>query len=342
MRSDSSAPSEREHRPVKRELLNLLRCFECAAPLTLERATGTANEIERGDLRCPSCSRTFPIVDSLPRFAAADNYTTSFGFQWQLFRRTQLDSQTGKPISRTRFFTESAWTDEQLHGSLVLDAGCGAGRFAEVALAAGATVVAIDFSNAVNACWANLGPHPRLHVVQADIYRLPFARGTFDFVYSFGVLQHTPDVERAFKALVPQLRSGGRIAIDVYPATPLNLLWPKYWLRPLTKRMPEALLYNVVQRTVPWLLPVSRAIGRIPRAGRKLRYAVPVVNYEGVLPLSEDQIKEWAVLDTFDMLSPVHDHPQSVQTVRQWFEDAKLADIDVLRRGLVWGRARKP
>jgi hypothetical protein len=93
---------------------------------------------------------------------------------------------------------------------------------------------------------------------------------------------------------------------------------------------------------VPWLFPVSLAIGRIPRVGRRLRYAIPVANYEGVLPLSPAQLREWAVLDTFDMLSPAHDPPQSVETLRGWFEAAGFEQIDVYRAGLVVGRGRRP
>jgi len=326
---------------VKRELISLLSCPECCSSVRLEDAYPWSGEVERGTLVCLNDGRTFPIARFVPRFASSENYSSSFGFQWQEFRLTQLDSHTGLPISRTRFFEQSAWDPARLKDALVLDAGCGAGRFAQVALEAGARVVAFDYSDAVDACWSNLGRHPRLHVVQADIYNLPFASGSFDFVYSFGVLQHTPDVAGAFKALVPQLKPGGRLAVDVYPATPLNLLWPKYWLRPFTKRVPRERLYGIVRRMVPVLLPVSLALGRVPLAGRHLRHLVPVVNYEGILPLSTQQIREWAVLDTFDMLAPAHDHPLSVATLRRWFDEAGLVDVDVARRGLIVGRGRR-
>lgn len=327
---------------MKRDFLRILRCSDCSSDLRLEVERESNGEIEEGSLICSRCAHRFPIVRFIPRFAPSENYSSSFGFQWQRFRTTQLDSYTGVPVSRTRFFRQSNWPPDALNGALVLDAGCGAGRFAEIALDAGATLVAVDYSQAVDACWSNFPFHPRLHLVQGDIYRLPFAPGTFDFIYSFGVLQHTPDVERAFKSLVPQLKPGGRIAVDLYPATPLNYLWPKYWLRPLTKRIPQERLYRIVQKLVPLLLPASLALGRVPRAGRKLRHVIPVVNYEGIFPLSPQQIREWAVLDTFDMLAPAHDHPQSTRTLKQWFAAAALEDVEVQRPGLVVGRGRKP
>jgi hypothetical protein len=49
----------------------------------------------------------------------------------------------------------------------------------------------------------------------------------------------------------------------------------------------------------------------------------------GVYPLLDDVLKEWAILDTFDMLSPRYDNPQTIDNVREWFERAGLLDIDV-------------
>jgi SAM-dependent methyltransferase len=174
--------------------------------------------------------------------------------------------------------------------------------------------------------------------VQADVYRLPFRPGVFDVVYCFGVLQHTPDARRAFLALPPLLMPAGRLAVDVYPRRPLNLLWPKYWLRPITKGLPPARLFGLVEAMVRVLWPVSLALGRVPCVGRKLRHALPIANYEGIHPLSPAQLREWALLDTFDMLAPAHDHPQSEATVAEWFGAAGLRDVEVFRAGVVVGR----
>lgn len=327
---------------MKASLLPILRCPSCAERLSGRDLVETDGEIERGSLVCERCSTAYPIVAFVPRFVPADNYADSFGFQWNLFRQTQLDSYSGLPITRDRFYAQSQWTPEDLRGRLVLDLGCGSGRFAEVALAAGAHVVAVDYSAAVDACRANLGTHPQLNVLQGDVYRLPFAPGSFDLVYCFGVLQHTPDPEKAFQALVRQLKPGGTIAVDLYPKFLRNVIWPKYWLRPITARIPPRTLFPLVQRLVPVLLPASRLLGRAPKIGRWLRHAIPVSNYEGIYPLSETQLHEWAVLDTFDMWSPIHDHPQSADTVGRWLKDANLEDRRVFRVGHLVGRGTRP
>ena len=325
---------------MKRSLLDKLRCPRCAGGLNLDAQKETADGVEEGVLRS-NCGAVFPITNAIPRFVPSSNYGESFGFQWNRFGKTQLDSHSGLPISERRFYEYSGWTREELNGAFVLDAGCGAGRFTEIALAAGAEVVAIDLSNAVDACWANFRNHPRLHVLQADLYALPFAPESFDRVYCFGVLQHTPDVERAFKGLPRQVREGGKLAIDVYPRLWRNLFWSKYWLRPLTSRLEPAKLFALVQRSTPALLAVSRVVGRTPLLGRKLKYLIPVVNYEGVYPLSPKQLQDWAVLDTFDMLSPQHDHPQTRSRVIEWFRASGMSNIEVERRGFLVGRSTK-
>ncbi|MFZ5624070.1 MAG: methyltransferase domain-containing protein [Gemmatimonadota bacterium] len=322
-------------------LVELLRCPRTGGRLRLEIEEARGDVVEQGALVSEEGAR-YPVLNGIPRFVPADNYAASFGLQWNRFRRTQLDSHSGHPISRERFYRTTGWTRAELAGARVLDVGGGAGRFAEVALEAGANVTVLDYSLAVDACRANLGHHERLEVVQGDVYALPFARGTFDFVYCLGVLQHTPDPRGAFLALPPMLRSGGRLAVDVYARLARNALWPKYWLRPVTRRLPPERLFRLVQRATPMLLPVSRALGRVPVVGRQLRYLVPVANYEGVLPLSRTQLEEWAILDTFDMLAPAHDHPQDAATLRNWCRAAGLVDVAVERRGAVMARGTKP
>jgi len=223
----------------------------------------------------------------------------------------------------------------------VLDIGCGAGRFAEVALGLGAEVFAVDYSTAVDATLENLGNHPRLNVVQGDLYHLPFAANSFDMLYCFGVIQHTPDPYRAVLSLPALLTGGGYLAVDVYPRRWTNALLFRYWLRPITTRMPQDRLFRIVQRATPFLLSVSRAIGRIPSVGRYLRRLVPVVNYEGIFPLTDEQLLEWGTLDTFDMLSPRYDQPQTRESLRRWLAEAGLDRIEVCDMGFLVGRGRK-
>ena len=181
---------------MKASLIEWLRCPVCGGHLAVRDAVMAGNEIDTGSLNCADCQAGHPIVGGIPRFVPRHNYADSFGFQWNRFRQTQLDSHSGRSVSRDRFLHATGWRPESLAGQTVLDAGCGAGRFVEVALSLGATVFAVDFSRAVEACRANFPAHPNLHVIQGTIYSLPFANNCFDAVYCLGVLQHTPDPRR--------------------------------------------------------------------------------------------------------------------------------------------------
>jgi SAM-dependent methyltransferase len=262
--------------------------------------------------------------------------------QWNHFAKTQLDSYSGHPISFERFWNATGWQPTALNGQWVLDVGCGSGRFAEIALDAGANVVALDYSSAADACYANLKHYSGLHVIQGDIYALPFAPESFTFIYSLGVLQHTPDVAKAFEALPPKLAPGGSVCADFYWNRLITLLNPKYLLRPITKRVDQEKLFAWLVAKVPSLLRMSQIIGSIPLVGRFLKRAVPVVDYTGVYPLSPKQLEEWALLDTFDMLAPAYDNPQSAPTIMRWFRNAGLTNVEVFHWGHLVGRANKP
>jgi hypothetical protein len=177
--------------------------------------------------------------------------------------------------------------------------------------------------------------------VQANIYHLPFASGSFPFVYSIGVLQHTPDVAGAFAALPPLVQTGGRLSVDYYGKTWKSALALRYWLRPITRRLPKPALFSALQKTVPLMLPVSRALGAVPVLGFALKRIVPVADYHGVLPLNKKQLREWALLDTFDMFGPEYDSPQTAKTARRWMETSGLREVEVLNLGHLVARGRK-
>lgn len=327
---------------MKANLLEILRCPVTGGELRLEEGKEEHGEILEGQLVSADGTQKHPILNGIPRFVSSDNYASSFGFQWLKFRQTQLDSYTGVPVSRKRFFDSTEWSPEEMKGKRILEVGCGAGRFTEVALAAGAKVVSLDYSCAVEACWENHRANHNLNVLQGDIYHLPFALESFDYVFCLGVIQHTPDVKRAFMALAPHLKSGGKLSVDLYRKRFRSLFFAKYWIRPFTKHMDQAKLLKLVQKWVPRLWPLSLWVGRIPVLGIKLRHLVPVCNYEGIFPLSKEQLRQWAVLDTFDMLSPEHDHPQSSETLQAWLDEAGLRGTKVFQPAHLVGNGVKP
>ena len=209
----------------------------------------------------------------------------------------------------------------------MLDAGCGAGRFVEIAAESGAVVVAVDISSAVVAAAANVARFSNAHIVQASLYELPFRRGVFDACYCIGVVQHTPDPPRTLASLPPFLKEGGHIATVVYERKPWTKLNAKYLVRPLTRRMPKGALLKAIQVLMPIAFPVTEVLFRIPVAGRVFKFAIPVANYAGELKLTLRQRYSWAILDTFDMLAPAFDQPQTGAEVVGALSQAGIADL---------------
>jgi len=325
---------------MKKDILKILRCPKTKQQLFLEDTESHNDEVYDGILLTENGANRYPIEKGVPRFVPQESYADSFGFQWNLYSKTQLDSFSGHTISFDRFWESSGWDKDELKDKWVLDIGCGSGRFTEVALEAGANVVALDYSSAVDACYNNFKEHPRFHVVQGDIYELPLATA-FSFVYCLGVLQHTPDPSKAFLAIPSVLSTGGKICIDFYEKTWKSNLLPKYWLRPLTRHLPKRLLFSVLKKSVPTLLKLSRQLGRVYFLGSLLKRVVPVANYYGIYPLTEKQHIEWSLLDTFDWFSPQYDKPQTQEVARLLMEKARLRDIEVFKLGHIVARGTK-
>jgi SAM-dependent methyltransferase len=314
-----------------RRWLGWLECPRCRHSVVLQEPP-TA-------LVCSACGRGFPIVNGVIRFVDREHYAGSFGLQWNAHRRTQLDSYTGLPLSRTRLFQVSGWA-EDLRGQTILEAGSGAGRFTEVLVSTGADVLSFDLSAAVEANYANNGQHPNLCLMQADMSAIPVRPRSMDKVLCLGVLQHTPDPAVAFRSLTEYVRPGGELVVDVYAARLRSLISWKYALRPLTKRMDEERLHRLVAAATPPLVPASAMLYRIlGRTGARL---LPIVQYAH-LGLPPPVNRDWAVLDTFDMYAPAHDHPQRLRTVRRWYEEAGFVDVKVAYgpNGVI-GRGRRP
>jgi 2-polyprenyl-3-methyl-5-hydroxy-6-metoxy-1,4-benzoquinol methylase/uncharacterized protein YbaR (Trm112 family) len=314
---------------MRRKLLEVLGCPRCRGELDcIDSGTDARGEVLTGSLNCRACDVGYPIQEGIPRFVPSQSYASSFGYQWNLFRKEQLDSANGTRLSARRFISETGWSADWLKGKWILDAGCGAGRFLDVASAAGAEVVGVDISSAVDAARANLAGRENVHLVQASIYDLPFRRGVFDGCYCIGVIQHTPEPQNALRSLPAVLKEGAPLAVTIYERRPLTTLAPKYLLRRVTRRMQKEQLLEIVRRAMPVLFPITDVLFRIPVLGRGFRFAIPVANWVDERELTRRQRYAWALLDTFDALSPEYDQPQTQHEVEAALSAAGMVGLE--------------
>jgi len=287
---------------------------------------------------CILCKTDFSVKNNIPRLTQTDNYADSFGFQWNIFRKTQLDSHVSKPISRDRLYEVTKWVGN-LKGQNILEAGSGAGRFTEVLVETNANIYSFDYSNAVEANYLNNGQNSNLVIFQGDIYKIPFPDDTFDHIICLGVLQHTPNPKESFVSLSRKLKVGGYLYIDIYTKSfRHNFQW-KYFLRPLTKRLSKNFLYSLIKTLVPLLIPLTKLLKNL--FGKYGAVLSPIKEYSE-LDIGKENNKAWAILDTFDMYSPEHDHPQKKENVESWFQELGFSDVSVWygKNGVV-GRGRK-
>jgi SAM-dependent methyltransferase len=218
---------------MKEKLLDLLACPECGGDIFLgPDARREETEIIEGVLSCRSCALEYKIVRGVPRFAdlskiEQDKADTAENFGWQWTHFTQEDTKYNeqflgwlKPV-KPEFFKNK----------IVLEGGCGKGRHTKLAAGWGAKeIVGIDLSAAVESAYSITKNLPNAHIVQADIFKLPFKR-TFDYAFSVGVLHHTPDPKKAFLSLAGKVKKEGHISAWVYGAE--NNEWITRFINPV-------------------------------------------------------------------------------------------------------------
>jgi uncharacterized protein YbaR (Trm112 family) len=307
---------------VKKHHLDLLICPVCGS--RFDSVNGNSGA-PLSHLVCRAQHHTYPVKDGIPRFAGSGNYAESFGFQWKKFSQIQLDSHNGTHFSEERFRQITGW------GRDVLDAGCGAGRFAEIALKYGAQLVAFDLSEAVDASRVNLAPAEPL-ICQASIYELPFAQRTFDYVYCIGVIQHTPDPVASVHALSEMVKPGGQIGLWIYERdwkSYIGTLGFKYLLRPIFSRLTRSQQYSICTVLVNLLYPLLAFCRPRGLIGKTIMRLLPVASaHLQSVALSAEDFRTWVLLDTFDMYSPAYDQPQTFAKIARLLAQENFENIE--------------
>ena len=245
-------------------------------------------------------NKKYTIKEGIPRFVINENFTSSFGLQWNQFQKTQLDSHTNTTMSEDRLRTALPMPIESIKGLKIIEAGSGAGRFTEVLLKYGAIVYSFDLSNAVSANYANNMPHKNLTIFQGDIEDIPFNDNFFDISICLGVMQHTRDFSKSLKEISRVTKVGGIISFDHYKThighyTSLYLI---YWM--IIKRIPKKFQLRLTNYLTKIFFPIHWAFRENPLIQYLLRRISPISFYYGMFDLNKDQHYELSKLDTHD------------------------------------------
>ena len=306
--------------------------------------------VDAGLFVCRECGLWFPVLKGLPIFLP---YTTDSHREFEKLYSVQIkklgkgySSPHENPVSGEEYVLQSfsrewsdysfdevlwTWTYEERRAiflaeigasaissapSCFLEIGCGIGvvtSFASDYLQCDA--VGVDLSLAAMRAAERYRHKPFMHFIQASLWRLPFSREFCDVLYSHGVLHHTCDTERAFKAVAPFCKKGGIAYIWVYGPGSINESFirraaysAEAFLRPHLARMPSAMA-NVV------LTPIAlgyMGVNMLQRLSGQKRQAY---NFSRALH---------AVRDRF---TPLYAHRVKAADVAIWFKEAGFDEV---------------
>ncbi len=295
--------------------------------LILESTQTEANNVIEGFL--VSKSNRYPIVRGIPRFAGYNddsNYTKSFGYQWNKWSQIQFDSKNiGKPyqgFSLDMLERITGKYQEDLEEKVIVDFGCGPGRFLENIREKNGIAIGLDMSDAVEAAGEIFKNDPKVLICQGDILHSPIKTASVDGVFSIGVLHHRINAQNGFTEMIRAVIENGWISVSVYSTggyydSFIVNVWRKIFkaLWPILGHYPP-LIYSYV------VVYITTAILKIPIIRTLVR---PFLAFLPSIILKD--IK-WSVLNTFDSVTPSNQYGFTMYQVFQWFKSAGLRNIE--------------
>lgn len=314
-------------------LLEYLVCPACKGTLECTPDTSGRDDIETGTLTCTSCGNAYPIVRGIPRMLLHDMQSDqgrtreAFGWQWQEFNQLHTDWATYED----QFLDWVApLQPEFFRDKVVLDAGCGMGRFTAGAARLGAhQVIGIDLSASVEAAHRFTSHLPNTGVVQANLYQLPF-KSPFDLVFSIGVIHHLPDPPAGLNAIGKHVQPDGLLFAGVYGYE--NNGWLRNVVNPMrervTARLPRRSLYAL---SYALTIILQANLYTLYRAGpdTALSRWLPYYSYLHWLAQFNFRHNHHVV---FDHLGAPTTHYVRKEEFHAWFERAGFAEVTLTWR----------
>ena len=311
--------------------------------LSLFQMDGKPFEVKGGYL----CSGThrFPIRNGIPRLTPDVSYSGNFALLREKHAELQLDSRNKTTDRYDTILTRTSWPTEFFKGKVVLECGCGVGPDTEILLSLGCKVVAVDLAG-VDIAKRNVNNNPDVQFVQASITKLPLRKKSFDIVFCHRVLQHTPSPEETLAYILQFVKDDGAVFVHSYANSFSQRFRWKYFLLPITRRLPPEILYKLVRWYSRPLYHLTNLTNKT-KIGRIFNwFFVPFFNYRRspkFKNMSDEDIIEYGIHDTFDALSPKYDNPIRPSAMRKIasmslkkpFEIVEKLAITLLRTKLV-------
>lgn len=243
----------------------------------------------------------------------------SFSEEWREYKYDGVLWDVNYDDNLRRLIAEVGLSADEWGHRTWLEVGCGIGMTTcQAQQLSGSDAVGVDLSMAVFKGSDHFRSNPFLHFVQASAFALPFAEGSFDVVYSRGVLHHTYSTRGAFLSMGRVARKGGRVYLWVYGpgsigASPLRLaaFAAEIVLRPVLSRLPTPIASTV-------LTPIAGAYVMFNAFRRWRQPDVQPYTFSRALHAARDRF------------TPRFAHRQSTSEVMRWFDEAGFDGVEVV------------
>jgi len=298
---------------VLKDSIKYFVCPSCKSDLIVDINEEIDNRIKTGSLNCECCNSSFSIINYIARFVTNEEYVSSFGDEWHLFKKVK----NSKPyMSKDEMTNYLDLNKSDIENKTILEIGCGAGPYLDIsAREYGAKhIIGVDLSRAVDAAYENVGNLKNVTIIQANLFYLPFKNATFDLIYSLGVLHHTPNTKDAFNAITPFLKQKGLASIWLYGKYWERKIKNQNWIRKnLTSKLSSKQLF-IFSKIASYLYYLYL----IPILGDGLRERIPI---------AMDKDIEVRQLNIFDMYSPTYINYHYLDEVYEWFVEDGFENI---------------
>lgn len=318
---------------MKETLLKYLVCPKCKGDIKLKIIEQKNDEILSGLFACKECNSKYKIKNGVPIFINIyqekdiKKITSSrFGWEWTHFSTFDIDVETKK-------FLEWIYPSDKyfFKNKIILDAGCGMGRHSIISQHLGAEeVIGVDLGSSVFPAYENTKKYTNIHIIQADIYNLPFKEELFNFIYSIGVIHHLPDPKKGVENLLKYLKPKGRIHIWIYGRE--NNGWIIYFINPIRKYItskisPNLLLYlSLIPASILWITakliykPINKVFPNL---------YIPYKDY--ILWISKLTFKGIHLIVFDHLITPIASYHKKEEVV-EWFNKNELINFQINHR----------
>lgn len=244
----------------EKKFFDLLCCPACKGDLEWANM--------KTDLHCPSCKYDYPIIDGIPVLFPCNvkqKMDELFGRYWDSEEKADLYNEKvegeqdifGQYNHESELYALTCFYNKQ-NLDIILDAGCGNGRFFET-FSPNTVKIGIDAS--LNLLKIVRRQKRTDFLVCGELENLPFKNGIFSTVISCRVLQHLHEQEKAYREMYRVTRDRGDIILELYNSLNLKTIYKNIRMSPLLRRFfnaPFRMLFRSMSPFRDWGLSYDR------------------------------------------------------------------------------------